>query len=47
MGVSFHTIHNHVRRLYQEFKVSSRGELLIADNKHRLVGIPRLGVAGL
>jgi DNA-binding CsgD family transcriptional regulator len=47
MGLSPHTVHNHVRRLYREFKVSSRAELLIADNKQRLPGVPRLGVAGL
>jgi len=47
MGLSPHTVHNHIRRLYREFKVSSRAELLIADNKQRLLGVPRLGIAGL
>ena len=28
LGVSTHTVHTHVKRLYTEFEVSSRGELL-------------------
>ncbi len=28
LGVSTHTVHTHVKRLYGEFNVSSRGELL-------------------
>jgi Bacterial regulatory proteins, luxR family len=47
MGLSPHTIHNHIRRLYRKFKVASRAELMTADNKQRFIGTPRLGIAGL
>ncbi len=46
MGLSPHTVHNHIRRLYEKFQVVSRAELLLRENK-RLVGVPRLGMAGL
>ncbi|HEX3358082.1 MAG TPA: LuxR C-terminal-related transcriptional regulator, partial [Tepidisphaeraceae bacterium] len=46
MGLSAHTVHNHIRRLYKKFKVASRTELLVAESRS-LVGVPRLGVAGL
>jgi DNA-binding CsgD family transcriptional regulator len=47
MGLSPHTIHNHVRRLYAKFDVASRAELMMVESKQRPLGVPRLGVAGL
>ncbi|HWE02676.1 MAG TPA: LuxR C-terminal-related transcriptional regulator [Tepidisphaeraceae bacterium] len=47
MGLSIHTVHNHVRRLYARFHVSGRSELMMEDNTQRPVGVPQLGCAGL
>jgi DNA-binding CsgD family transcriptional regulator len=37
LGLSGHTIHTHVKRLYAEFEVSSRGELLALFVDRRLL----------
>ena len=37
LGVSTHTVHTHVKRLYSEFDVSSRGELLALFVDRRLL----------
>ncbi|MEM1011111.1 MAG: helix-turn-helix transcriptional regulator [Planctomycetota bacterium] len=37
LGVSAHTVHTHVKRLYAEFDVSSRGELLALFVDRRLL----------
>ena len=38
LGVSTHTVHTHVKRLYTEFDVSSRGELLALFVDRRILG---------
>jgi DNA-binding CsgD family transcriptional regulator len=47
MGLSPHTVHNHIRRLYAKFKVNSRAELMMIGGDRHHAGVPRLGVAGL
>jgi DNA-binding CsgD family transcriptional regulator len=47
MGISPHTVHNHVRRLYSKFNVTSRSELMMMDSTQRPSDIPRVGIAGI
>ncbi|HEX3358083.1 MAG TPA: LuxR C-terminal-related transcriptional regulator [Tepidisphaeraceae bacterium] len=46
MHLSPHTVHNHIRRLYARMNVQGRHQLIF-ESQSRLVGVPRLGIAGL
>ncbi len=47
LGLSSHTVHNHIRRLYAALNVRSRAELTTLDRQQEVLDFPRLGIAGL
>ncbi len=44
LGLSPHTVHDHVKRLYRHFEVNSRAQLLARLSRSPLVRVPRLCV---